>query len=77
MSLEVTEVLDVLAASEMLACFYQTARCNNPEDKHFDTCRCKNLKCHFSLPFFVPLGKEYSHFSTDWYGGGLQFSRSR
>jgi hypothetical protein len=49
-SLEVTDASEVLAASEMLVNFYQTTWPNNPEDSHFHTFRCKNLKSHFLLP---------------------------
>jgi hypothetical protein len=32
--------------SETLVNFYQTTRCNNPEDSHLHTHRCESLKSH-------------------------------
>jgi hypothetical protein len=54
-SLQFTDVSEVFAAfiiramrqrDETLVKFYQTIRCNNPEDSHLHTRRPENLKFH-------------------------------
>jgi hypothetical protein len=37
---------EAASTSETSANFYQITRRNNPEDSHFHTRRCKNLKSH-------------------------------
>jgi hypothetical protein len=38
--------MEVVSTSETLLNFYQTTWCNIPEDNHFHTCHCENLKSH-------------------------------
>jgi hypothetical protein len=49
--------MEAASASETLVNFYQTARCNNPEDSNLHTRRRENLKSHVTIqqPQFVQL----------------------
>jgi hypothetical protein len=39
-------LMEAASTSETSVNFYQTTLCNNPEDSHLHTRRCKNLKSH-------------------------------
>jgi hypothetical protein len=39
-------MMEAESTSETLVNFYQTARCNNPEDSHLHTRRRENLKSY-------------------------------
>jgi hypothetical protein len=41
-----TDVSEAGSTSETSENFYQTTRCNIPEDRHLHTLRCENLKSH-------------------------------
>jgi hypothetical protein len=46
-------MMEALSTSKTLVNFYQTTRCNNPENSHLHTRRRENLKSHsFDWLFF-------------------------
>jgi hypothetical protein len=51
-------MMEAARTSETLVNFYQTTRCDNPEDSHLRTHRRENLKS--CLIFNQPVGKIYT-----------------
>jgi hypothetical protein len=49
--------MEAASTSETLVNFYQTIRRTNPEDSHFHTRRCENLKSH-QIFLFTQWNKE-------------------
>jgi hypothetical protein len=45
----IIRAIEAETTSEILVNFYQTTRCNNPEDSHLHTRRRENLKSHKSF----------------------------